>query len=207
MNSNAAILALPTELLLHIFSICCWDGTTIQVGYSRHLSRQDSKVPMPVVLSNVSSRWRQLASSFPTLWSRLRFEIGGNSGEGGVEEDDQKESERSHRITKYFLRYASKASLDLVFAEVLIDLDAQYIAFDLTLDALCRRARQWASVQFDVDQTFFERNATALSKVRGNLDNLHTFRFVEDPTTSPTAQTIDFLVPCPSLCHADLRWY
>ncbi|KAJ8088312.1 hypothetical protein PM082_022384 [Marasmius tenuissimus] len=206
MNSHPPILALPTELLLHIFSICCWDGTTIQVGYSRHLFQQDLKVPTPVVLSNVSSQWRQLAKSFPALWSRLRFEIGGDSGESRVEEDDQKESDRCHRITEYFLRCASEAPLDLVFAEVLIDLDTQYIEFDLTLDALCRRARQWASVHFDVDHTFFQRNAAILSKIRGNLDNLHTFQFVEDPTSSPTARTIDFLVPCPSLRHADLQW-
>ncbi|KAL0060507.1 hypothetical protein AAF712_012697 [Marasmius tenuissimus] len=80
----------------------------------------------------------------------------------------------------------------------------RHAGFGLALDALCRRASQWAVVEFKVDETFFEHYVLTLQSLRGNLHNLHTFTFqkVDDSTISGVA---DILGPCPSLRQVTLE--
>ena len=114
MYSNSVIPALPSELLFDIFSICCSDGATIK-GARAYSSQPSSSIPMPVVLSRVSSHRRQLATSYPSLWSDLRFKI---RVANSVEDDDRQET-RCCRVTEYFLQRASGAPLNLSFLRML----------------------------------------------------------------------------------------
>ena len=205
MSFHNPILALPPELSLHIFSICCQDGVILQVGHSFFSIQLSSRIPIPLVLSAVCSQWRQLATFSPQLWSQLRFEIGQKSG---IKEDDEKESQSYYQITKYLLQRASGAPLTLFFYDMPVaGIPVDYVAINLAMDALCRRGKQWATVEFGVDESFFTRHDTSLQLLRGNLDNLSTFVLSTSSMNSPSieAYLLNFRT-CPSLRRVDLNW-
>ncbi|KAL0066721.1 hypothetical protein AAF712_006326 [Marasmius tenuissimus] len=67
---------LPFELLHTIFSIAC---SSIDSGYTLILNKPDfrrtSSTAFPVTLSQVCSRWRDVALSTPSLWSAISLRL------------------------------------------------------------------------------------------------------------------------------------
>ncbi|KAJ8088238.1 hypothetical protein PM082_022310 [Marasmius tenuissimus] len=184
----APIRKLPEELLQHIFQVCCEDGIDIVVR------KKFNATPQPVVLSRVCTLWRGLTTFLPNLWSTLKYEIHRNES---VEEGD-----RCRRITDLFLQRAQHAPLALSFnVPHLVDNIAH---MDPTLDELCRRAAQWASVSLAIPSVFLQQ--PIFYSLRGKLQNLRTIQFLEYPhrDLGEFLSILDFLGPCPALRVADL---
>lgn len=60
----APIRHIPTEILQHIFILVT--GGVVQLRPDRRM-----EIPVPLVLAQVSSRWRQAAITLSSLWTRL----------------------------------------------------------------------------------------------------------------------------------------
>ncbi|KAG1890168.1 hypothetical protein F4604DRAFT_651478 [Suillus subluteus] len=66
LSKNSAIWRLPTEILAQIFLYCIpEDGNCTPAPYLA-----------PVLLTTVCRRWREVALDMPSLWCRLRLEVG-----------------------------------------------------------------------------------------------------------------------------------
>ncbi|EEB92742.1 hypothetical protein MPER_08704, partial [Moniliophthora perniciosa FA553] len=66
----SAIRRLPVELIANIFSIFC-DAEPYSL-----LTRHDEHIhTAPIVLSQVSSRWRRIAHSMPDLWNTISVDV------------------------------------------------------------------------------------------------------------------------------------
>ncbi|KAK1235652.1 hypothetical protein PQX77_001117 [Marasmius sp. AFHP31] len=201
-SSSSPIHTLPTELLREIFMVCC-EEYNILVIHIGGLDKRIGPFGTPVLaLSEVSSQWRELALSLGDLWSHIRYLIGQPSG---IEKDDEADSQMCYEATKHYLDRAGTSPLTLSFHDNM-DLagTSRGAEFGLALDALCRRAPQWAVVEFEVEEIFFEQNAHTLQLLRGNLHNLHTFISHEGHETSILRVT-ELLGPFASLREVTLE--
>ncbi|KAH9891341.1 hypothetical protein C8Q73DRAFT_703848 [Cubamyces lactineus] len=69
MNALLPVHGIPPEILLHIFELACdhcYDG---YVNF-RH-RHKGHKPPLPLLLTHVCRRWRDVALSAPVIWSRI----------------------------------------------------------------------------------------------------------------------------------------
>ncbi|KAL0562986.1 hypothetical protein V5O48_019092, partial [Marasmius crinis-equi] len=169
-----------------IFVFCCEEGTTIEVMAG---TSHEGEMPMPVVLSSVSKRWRRVAISTRDLWSSLHLDISEPFWRADLEKNEE-EAERCFRIVEMYLRRARDAPLSLCFTE-----DATSLRIDGALDALCRVAHQWHTVTFETSESFLQHDA--LESIRGRLINLRDVSF-SVPGKDEQGMA-DFLDLCPAL--------
>ncbi|KAL0567437.1 hypothetical protein V5O48_014553 [Marasmius crinis-equi] len=190
----APIRRMPRELLLRIFSIYCEGGNMFSIG-----STGFDRMPNPILLSMVCALWRDMAISSSELWSDMGYYFG--------PEADLDDGKRCLRITEMFLQRAGSSPLSLSFDSLDFRTGQRHNGAMITppvalsLDALCRRAEQWDSVEFSIPSTFTQQPSFRIAK--GHLLNLRTIRIYEPQEHVPS--TFDFLIPSPALRHAKVR--
>ncbi|KAL0060509.1 hypothetical protein AAF712_012699 [Marasmius tenuissimus] len=178
---------LPSELLGHIFSLICADGSTLSSA-----PLKEGELPQnPALLSMICTSWREVALSLPEIWSKVSFEHFGRNcpiGKAGL-----------LLMAELFVNRASTYPLTLSFS-----CWAERLQFpkdvDLVLETLCRCSGQWDTVYFDGCTSFYEHYA--VRQVKGKLGSLR--RLSVSPTTSLSDVEFIFEAPLPNLRMLDL---
>ncbi|ESK86013.1 hypothetical protein Moror_9424 [Moniliophthora roreri MCA 2997] len=176
---------LPPEILGYIFSIFN--------DLSNHEKwLQPSKTAPALVVSGTCGKWRDVALSFPSLWSSIfiRFE----------EQWEDPEYHRLDLITRLFLERSQKSPLKLTLMfDDLLSLDDGDGAVSI-LKILVRHCERWHTVEF----LFMAQRVIAhevFKPIAGCLPILTNLRFsgVEDKTEGPLDFHCDLFSDCPAL--------
>ncbi|KAF9260199.1 hypothetical protein L218DRAFT_1079464 [Marasmius fiardii PR-910] len=166
---------IPVEILHCIFLLFQED---IELNFNRP-ERVLHDTLKAVTLAGVCRRWRDTVMSMPSLWSSLSIQYYNCSRFQG----DSDGSEILHRLLKFVLARVGDAPLALHFA--CYERSTVYTDnFNLVLEALCRRASQWKSVQFFTEPSFLRHHAFQLAK-----ENLHSLQYlrIDDSERSQTS--------------------
>ncbi|KAJ6525664.1 hypothetical protein B0H19DRAFT_1198286 [Mycena capillaripes] len=144
---------LPAELLMEIFSECCFDRYPI-----------DASVPM--CLSHVCARWRALTLSMPTLWASFSIKVAQLS-EAGFGVQNSPRNEIISRLLHLHLERSARCplSFDVDFNKA----EMSPAALNL-VGALVEHSDRWANVKLPFSSVF----APLFARLSGRLGSLES---------------------------------
>ncbi|KAJ7609099.1 hypothetical protein FB45DRAFT_1067125 [Roridomyces roridus] len=194
---NTSILSplrrMPPEILVQIF---VW---TLPTSHERSGDVYDTQ-RSPWTLAQVSSRWREIALSTPSLWSMIHITFPDDDDDEDEEEEDEDEEEHWHRdILQAQLQRSGTLNLKIQFYGCeQADSTEQLALFDL----LSKHSARWEALNIQLSSALAPR----LAQLRGRLPVLRRLWLQWDSEKSQVGiDSITCFKTAPSLVDAGVN--
>ncbi|KAE9404097.1 hypothetical protein BT96DRAFT_438501 [Gymnopus androsaceus JB14] len=187
LSLNSPIRKLPNEVLALIFDYAC-EWNVLQEFPWTFDEEAQTKLTLPIItylpalsLSSTCSRWRSVAKSSPSLWSRLKLEISAKYAEPGV-------LDAFIAAVDLFLVCSNQNPL-----EIDLDIRGESEHRSLALDLLMQHSQRWKTFSYNGSYTI----ATHLDYHSSqNFSRLESLQIHEAPSV---AEDLDIFQETPKL--------